>query len=172
MSTAFLIVWGCLWTLVFSVAAQIFHVEYLVIHVPVAMTVYCAARRRPIDAWVVAWFVGWVAALLAGGARGPALFALIAVCAVAVFGRRRLKLQSNPRLATTVVAVCVLWSLLFVLFTAMVGGPSFWRSLFVISPLSAALTGAFSLLNTALLRRVDPHYTSGSQDGPKPLRAL
>lgn len=170
MSTALLILWGCLCTLLFSVAAQLFHIDLVVIHVPVAMTVYCAARRRPFDAWIVTWIVGWSAALLAGGGRGPMLLALMAVCGIAIFSRRRLKLQSNFRLAATVTTLCIFWSVAFTIFNQIAGGPSFWRTLVVISPLSAAVTGVFSLLNTFVLRQLDPDYTSGGNDGPRPLR--
>lgn len=170
MSTLFLILWGIVWTTVFSVLAVSFHLDLIVVHVPIAMMIYCAARRRPIDTWVVTWVVGFYSIFLGGGARGPALFALLAACSVAVFSRRRLKLQSNWRLASTVVAVCMLWSTLFVVWVTGVGGPSYWSTLVLVSPVSAAVTGGFMLVNLWALQRLDPQYRQGANEGPQPLK--
>ena len=170
MSTLLLILWGCLWTAIFSVGAQLFHVGSIVIHVPIALAVYCAARRRPLETWLVTWVVGWWSVLLGGGGRGPALLALFAICGLLVFSRRRLKLQSNARLVGTVIAVCVAWSGIFILITEIVGGPSFWHEFLFITPMSAAITGAFSFVNVKVLSVIDPDHSSGNQDGPQPLR--
>lgn len=166
--TAFLLMlWGIGWTLIFSVASLVFHFDLLIINVPVAMAAYCASRRRPFTAYSVTWVVGWVAALLSGGGRGPVLLSLLAICALLVFTRKRLQTHSNARLAGVVVAACVLWSLLFVLAMGMIGAGSWWRPFFQASPLSAALTGLFALANNWALSALAPSdYALGEAGAP------
>lgn len=171
MTTLFLILWGIGWTLLFSVGTLVFHMDLLVINVPVAMAAYCASRRRPFTAYFVTWVVGWVAALYSGGGRGPVLLSLLAICVLLVFTRKRLQTHSNWRLAGVVVAACVLWSLLFCLTMGMIGAGSWWAPFFQLSPLSAALTGIFALANNWALSHFAPSdYVIGEAGAP--LRSL
>lgn len=170
MGSLILIVWGVFWTLAFGVAAQLFHVDLLVVNVPIAMATYCAARRRPITAYGVVFAVGWFGALLSGGARGPVLLAYLIVSGLLVFSRNRLRTHTHLRLAGAVVAASMLWSVVFCIILVMVGAGGWWKPLIQVSPLSAAMTGVFALFNHAVLSRIDPVQRLEIA-GDSPLRA-
>lgn len=156
MSALVLIAWGIFWTLAFGVSAHLFQIELLVVNVPVAMAVYCAARRRSVTAYSVVFTVGWFGALLSGGARGPVLLAYLVVTALLVLSRNRLRTHTQLRLAGVAVAASMLWSLCFCMLLGVVGAGSWWKTLIQVSPLSAAMTGVFALFSHAVLSRIDP----------------
>lgn len=156
MRTLLLIVWGVLCTLSASVAAQLFHIELLAIHVPVVIATHAAARRSAFEAYLAVMIVAWFDALLSGGARGPVMLAYLVITIGLIFSRNRLRGQSALRLATIVVAASMLWSLSLVLILGTIGSGGWWGTFFKISPLSAAATGLFSLLHFAVMHRIDP----------------
>lgn len=170
MHTGLLIVWGLFWTFFFGVAAQAFHAEFLVINVPIAVGAYCAARRKPLTAYFVVLVLAWFMAVLAGGGRGPSMLAHLIVCLFFVFTRSRLRAHSNLRLAGTVVAGAMLWSLLFALIMGMAGAGGWWGTLVTISPLVAAMTGVFALFNNAVLSQFDGDRRGSFMGEKAPLR--
>lgn len=156
MRTLLLTVWGVLCTLAASVAAQLFHIEFLAIHVPVVIAVHAAARRSAFEAYLAVLIVAWFDALLSGGARGPVLLGYLAVTLTLIFSRNRLRAQNTFRLAAIVIAASMLWSFSFTLILAMMGSSGWWGTFLKLSPLSAAATGVFSLLHFAVMHRIDP----------------
>lgn len=156
MRTLLLMVWGILCTLVTGVAAQLFHVEMLAIHIPVIIATHSAARRSSFEAYLAVMVVAWFDALLSGGARGPVMLAYLVVTIALLFSRSRLRSQSAWRLAGIVVAASMLWSLCFVLILGITGSGGWWPTFFKLSPLSAAATGVFSLFHFAVMYRLDP----------------
>lgn len=158
MRTLLLMVWGIFWTLFFSVNAQLFRIEMLAIHVPVVVAVHATARRSAFEAYLAVMVVAWFDALLSGGARGPVLLAYLLVTVILVVSRNQLRSQSALKLAGIAVAASMLWSLSLVLIMGMIGSGGWWSTFVKISPLSAAATGAFSVLHFAVMRRIDPAY--------------
>lgn len=156
MRTFLLTVWGVLCTLAASVAAQLFHIEFLAIHVPIVIATHAAARRSAFEAYLAVLIVAWFDALLGGGARGPMMLAYLVVTVTLIFSRDRLRAQTTFRLAAVVVAASMLWSFSFTLILAMMGSGGWWSTFAKLSPLSAAATGVFSLMHFAVMHRIDP----------------
>lgn len=156
MRSTVMILWGILWTLLFSVSAHAFGWTSVACHIPIVMAVHGSTHQSKLQTYVVVFVLAWLEALLSGGARGPVMLSHLIITAILLATRGQWRVLHLSQFFLVTIAASMAWSLCFVLIMAIMSPHSWWSSLLFASPISAALTGVFALFHYVVMNRGEP----------------
>ena len=151
------IIVGAFTLIVTSVLLPMIHVQSTVPNVVVIFVAYAALKRDAYAALVCAFFLGLLAGVLAGGARGAVLLALLPVVAASAWGRHRLQLAQVWALGAWAALMSVFFDTAMVLLLALFQTDTpVWAAYKNNLAVGALATAIFCIPVVGLLGKIEP----------------